>query len=103
MIAGVLDLLKKKPRQAPSPLRKDQAEEKVMKVEFHPKNKRVQSVTTYTRLCTIDGNPITPQDTMAGYNRAKIDQLKAGLGIYAGIQTEQSGAQESARPQPHTL
>ena len=52
----------------------------------------------YTRLRTTDdnNNPITPQDTLPGYNQARIDQLKTDLGIYAGIQTTQSGAQETA-------
>ena len=52
----------------------------------------------YTRLRTTDdnGDPITPQDTLPGYNQARIDQLKADLGEYAGVQTEQSGAQEIA-------
>ena len=52
----------------------------------------------YTRLRTTDdaGNPVTPQDTLPGYDQAKIDQLKADLGDYVGVQTEQSGAQETA-------
>jgi hypothetical protein len=56
------------------------------------------ATAAYTRLRTTDddGNPVTPQDTLPGYDQAKIDQLKAELGIYAGVQTKQSGAQEVA-------
>lgn len=52
----------------------------------------------YTLLRTTDdeNNPVTPQDTLPGYNAAKLTQLKADLGQYGAIQTEQSAAQKKA-------
>ncbi|MEA3187361.1 MAG: hypothetical protein QOD99_1191 [Chthoniobacter sp.] len=52
----------------------------------------------YDLLRTKDagGATITPQDTLPGFDQAKIDQLKTDLGSYSGIQTAQSGAQSDA-------
>jgi hypothetical protein len=52
----------------------------------------------YTLLRTKDdaNNPITPQDTLPGFNQAAIDLLKTRLDAYTGIQTQQTFAQGGA-------
>ncbi len=63
---------------------------------------RQQITTTGTALyallrTTDDSNsPVTPKDTLPGYDADKIAQLKTDLGQFAGIQTAQSGAQKTA-------
>lgn len=53
----------------------------------------------YTLLRTTDdtNQPITPQDSLPGYDQARIDQLKQDLGSYISIETEQSGAKSKAQ------
>ena len=43
-----------------------------------------------------DGNPVTPQDTLPGFDQARIDRFHADLGSYAEVQTAQSGARKTA-------
>ncbi len=43
-----------------------------------------------------DNRPVTPQDTLPGFDQAKIDAFHADLGSYAAVQTAQSGAQSQA-------
>ncbi len=52
----------------------------------------------HTLLRTKDdaNNPITPQDTLPGFDQAAIDLLKARLDAYKGIQTQQTFAQGDA-------
>jgi len=52
----------------------------------------------YTLLRTTDdaNKPITPQDTLPGFDQAAIDLLKTRLDAYTGIQTRQTLAQGDA-------
>jgi hypothetical protein len=52
----------------------------------------------YTLVRTKDdaGSPITPQDTLPGFDQAAIDLLKTRLDAYTGIQTDQTMAQGDA-------
>jgi hypothetical protein len=52
----------------------------------------------YTLVRTKDdaNNPITPQDTLPGFDQAAIDLLKTRLDAYTGIQTDQTMAQGHA-------
>lgn len=59
----------------------------------------------YNLVRTIDdaGGPVTPQDTLPGFNQAAIDLLKTRLDTYIGIQTDQTLAQGGASGARTTL
>jgi hypothetical protein len=59
----------------------------------------------YVRVRTMDdaNNPITPQDTLPGFDQAAIDLLKTRLDACTGIQTDQTMAQGTASGARTTL
>ena len=52
----------------------------------------------YRLIRTTDdqGNSVTPQDTLPGYDQSKIDEFKQDLGSYYSVQIDQSGAEADA-------
>jgi hypothetical protein len=100
-------------KKAIAAIRSVQASAKEQYEETHPAKleaffigervKSRQQITTvgtalYGLLRTTDdeGKPVTPKETLPGYNQAKIDQYKADLGTYYQAKTAQSSAQKDA-------